>query len=228
MPSVAENLTRIRGAIGEAAAGAGRPAESIKLLAVSKTHPADAVRQAMEAGQISFGESKVQEALPKMDTLPSHLEWHFICHLQANKVRKAVGRFALFHSVDDLELARRISRVSSELGTTTRLLVEVNVSGEASKFGLSPENLEPAVESMLSLPGIRIEGLMTMAPYNADPEASRPFFARLRGLGEALRSATGEPLPELSMGMSGDFLPAIEEGATIVRVGSSIFGERSA
>lgn len=226
MASVAENLERIRESIATAERRAGRLPGSTRLLAVSKTHPADAVREALAAGQSSFGESKVQEALPKMDSLPMGIEWHFIGHLQANKVRKAVGRFALFHSIDDIDLARRMSRICGETGTTARLLVEVNVSGEESKFGLPPSSLEPVLGEMLDLPHIRIEGLMTMAPHNPDPEAARPFFARLRELGDSLRRSTGAPLPELSMGMSGDLVPAIEEGSTIVRVGSSIFGER--
>jgi pyridoxal phosphate enzyme (YggS family) len=168
----------------------------------------------------------VQEALPKLDALPSQLEWHFIGHLQTNKIRKVVGRFALFHGVDNTNLAQQMNRIAGELGATANVLLEVNVSGEESKFGFDPKFLPSALESLLPLPFLRISGLMTMAPYSENPEEARPFFAKLRGLRDRLATETGHPLAELSMGMSGDFEQGIAEGATIVRVGSAIFGER--
>ncbi|MFM8365678.1 MAG: YggS family pyridoxal phosphate-dependent enzyme, partial [Verrucomicrobiota bacterium] len=191
-----------------------------------KTNPAEAIREVFEAGQRAFGESRVQEALPKLDALPPEIEWHFIGHLQTNKIRKVVGRFALFHGVDNQNLAQQMSRIAGELGVTANVLLEVNVSGEESKFGFDPKTLPAALEDLLPLPFLRIQGLMTMAPYSEDPESARPYFATLRELRDRLAVETGNPLPELSMGMSGDFEQGIAEGATIVRVGSAIFGER--
>jgi pyridoxal phosphate enzyme (YggS family) len=169
----------------------------------------------------------VQEALPKLDALPPEIEWHFIGHLQTNKIRKVVGRFALFHGVDNQNLALQINRIAGELGVTANVLLEVNVSGEESKFGFDPKTLPAALEVLLPLPFLRIQGLMTMAPYSDDPETARPYFAKLRELRDRLAAETGNPLRELSMGMSGDFEQGIAEGATIVRVGSAIFGERA-
>lgn len=228
MSSIAENLAAIREKIAQAAAKAGRRSEEIRIVAVSKTHPAEKIHEAFECGQSIFGESRVQEALPKLDALPNELEWHFIGHLQTNKIRKVVGRFALFHGVDNTNLAQQMNRIAGELGTTTSVLLEVNVSGEESKFGFDPTVLPSALESLLPLPFLRIRGLMTMAPYSENPEEARPFFAKLRELRDRLASETGHPLPELSMGMSGDFEQGIAEGATIVRVGSAIFGEHPA
>jgi pyridoxal phosphate enzyme (YggS family) len=226
MSFVAENLTEIRGRIEQAAIRAGRRAEEIRLVAVSKTHPPEKIREAFECGQLVFGESRVQEALPKLDALPPEIEWHFIGHLQTNKIRKIISRFALFHGVDNTNLALQMNRIAGEIGTTANVLLEVNVSGEESKFGFDPEALPVALDQLLSLPYFRIHGLMTMAPYSDNPEEARPFFGRLRELRDRLTAATGHPLAELSMGMSGDFEQGIAEGATIVRVGSAIFGER--
>jgi pyridoxal phosphate enzyme (YggS family) len=226
MSLISENLTEIRERIARAAAKYGRGSGDIRLVAVSKTHPAEKIREAFECGQLVFGESRVQEALPKLDALPSQLEWHFIGHLQTNKIRKVVGRFALFHGVDNTNLAQQMNRIAGELGATANVLLEVNVSCEESKFGFDPTALPSALESLLALPFLRISGLMTMAPYSENPEEARPFFARLRELRDQLSTETGHPLAELSMGMSGDFEQGIAEGATIVRVGSAIFGER--
>jgi pyridoxal phosphate enzyme (YggS family) len=226
MSSVAENLSIIRHRIVEAARRHGRDAATIKLVAVSKTHPTSVIRAAIDAGQLVFGENRVQEALPKIEELPATIEWHLLGHLQSNKIRKAINRFALFHGVDDVQLASQINRIAGELGITARVLLEVNVSGEQSKFGFAPDTLPPALESLLPLPHLRIEGLMTMAPYSENPEAARPVFERLRLLRDRLVAASGHPLTELSMGMSGDFEQGIAEGATIVRVGSAIFGHR--
>jgi pyridoxal phosphate enzyme (YggS family) len=226
MSSVQKNLSEIYARIESAATRCGRKASEIRLVAVSKTHPPELIREAFEAGQRAFGESRVQDALPKLDALPPVIEWHFIGHLQTNKIRKVVSRFALFHGVDNENLAVQINRIAGELGVTANVLLEVNVSGEESKFGFAPENLPAALENLAPLPFLRIRGLMTMAPYSDNPEEARPFFAKLRELRNRLASQTGLPLSELSMGMSGDFEQGIAEGATIVRVGSAIFGSR--
>lgn len=223
----AENLAAILARIETVARKHERRAGEIRLVAVSKTNPPEAIREVFEAGQRAFGESRVQEALPKLDALPPEIAWHFIGHLQTNKIRKVVGRFALFHGVDNQNLALQMNRIAGELGVTANVLLEVNVSGEESKFGFDPKTLPAALEALLPLPFLRIQGLMTMAPYSDDPESARPYFAKLRELRDSLAVQTGNPLPELSMGMSGDFEQGIAEGATIVRVGSAIFGDRA-
>lgn len=228
MSAIPHNLQRIRERIELAAVRANRTPADIRLIAVSKTHPPETIREAIAAGQMLFGENRVQDALPKIDALPADISWHFIGHLQSNKVRKALGRFSLFHGVDNLDLARHMDRIAGELGIEARILLEVNVSGEASKFGFAPDALRSAMNELRSLSRLQIEGLMTMAPYSEDPESARPHFARLRELRDALSKECGLPLQELSMGMSGDFEQGIAEGATIVRVGSAIFGEREA
>lgn len=227
MSTLAENLAAILARIETIARKHGRKAGEIQLVAVSKTNPPEAIREVFEAGQRAFGESRVQEALPKLDALPPEIEWHFIGHLQTNKIRKVIGRFALFHGVDNQNLAQQMNRIAGELGVTASVLLEVNVSGEESKFGFDPKTLPAALEVLLPLPFLRIQGLMTMAPYSDDPESARPFFAKLRELRDRLAAETGNLLPQLSMGMSGDFEQGIAEGATIVRVGSAIFGERA-
>ena len=204
----------------------GRQISDIRLVAVSKTYPPAVVREAWDAGQRVFGENRVQDALPKILELPAEAEWHFIGHLQSNKIRKALPAFTLIHGVDNPELAIQINRIAGEMGLTASVLLETNVSGEASKFGFSPDALRQNLEDLLSLPNLCVKGLMTMAPYSEDPENARPVFSALRKLRDELAVKTGHPLPELSMGMSGDFEVAIEEGATIVRIGSSIFGHR--
>ena len=227
MSTLAENLAAILARIETIARKHGRKAGEIQLVAVSKTNPPEAIREVFAAGQRAFGESRVQEALPKLDALPPEIEWHFIGHLQTNKIRKVVGRFALFHGVDNQNLAQQMNRIAGELGVTASVLLEVNVSGEKSKFGFYPKTLSAALEVLLPLPFLRIQGLMTMAPYSDDPESARPYFAKLRELRDRLAEETGNLLPHLSMGMSGDFEQGIAEGATIVRVGSAIFGERA-
>ena len=228
MNRVSENLASIRHRIATAATRCGRDASQIRLVAVSKTYGPEIIRLAWDAGQHVFGENRVQDALPKIPELPSEAEWHFIGHMQTNKIRKALPHFALFHGIDNLDLARQMSRITGELHLTANILLEVNVSGEESKFGFSPDALRYSLNELLSLPHIQIQGLMTMAPYSDNPESARPCFAGLRNLRDELQKISGAQLPELSMGMSGDFEIAIEEGATIVRVGSSIFGERIA
>jgi pyridoxal phosphate enzyme (YggS family) len=227
MSPIQKNLFEIHARIECAATRCGRKASEIQLMAVSKTHPPELIREAFEAGQLAFGESRVQDALPKLDALPAGIEWHFIGHLQTNKIRKVVARFALFHGVDNENLAVQINRIAGELGVTANVLLEVNVSGEESKFGFAPENLPAALQILAPLPFLRIRGLMTMAPYSDTPDEARPYFAKLREVRNRLATETGLPLSELSMGMSGDFEQGIAEGATIVRVGSAIFGSRS-
>lgn len=226
MDTIADNLAEIRTRIASAARRVGRDPDSIRLVAVSKTHPATAVVAATDAGQRVFGESRVQEAREKIPACPPGLEWHFIGHLQKNKVRQALPLFGLFHSIDSTALAQAMDRIAGENGKCVDGLLEVNVSGEESKHGFTPDELRAQLESLLQLPHLRIRGLMTMAPYSEHAEDARPVFRALRELRDELRGSHGNPLPELSMGMSGDFEPAIEEGATLVRVGSSIFGER--
>lgn len=227
MSKLAENLAAVQARIANAVEKSGRSAHEVRLVAVSKTYPAEAIRELFETGQQAFGESRVQEALPKVEALPPGIEWHFIGHLQTNKIRKVVGQFALFHGVDNENLALQMNRIAGELSVTANVLLEVNVSGEESKFGFAPENLPAALENLAPLPFLRIRGLMTMAPYSDNPEEARPYFAKLRDVRDRLATATGLPLSELSMGMSGDFEQGIAEGATIVRVGSAIFGSRS-
>ena len=226
MPSLTENLAAVRESIVSAAQRSGRKPDDVELVAISKTYPAEMIREAAEADQELFGESRVQEALIKIPSLPSRLRWHFIGHLQSNKVRKVLPHFELIHGVDSPGLARDIDRIGGETGLFPRVLLEVNVSGEESKHGFAPEALERELEGLLAMPRLQVEGFMTMAPLAAEAEASRPYFAALRNLRDRLATATGIPLSALSMGMSGDYEVAVEEGATLVRVGSAIFGNR--
>jgi pyridoxal phosphate enzyme (YggS family) len=226
MDAIAANLEEIRGRLTAAAERAGRDPASVRLVAVSKTYPAEAVAAASSTGQRIFGESRVQEARDKIPACPSGLEWHFIGHLQKNKVRQALPLFPFFHSIDSAALAGAIDRIAGETGAEAQGLLEVNISGEESKHGFTPDELRSQFPALAKLPHLRIRGLMTMAPYSDDPEDARPVFRKLRELRDELQSVHQHPLPELSMGMSGDFEPAIEEGATLVRVGSSIFGAR--
>jgi pyridoxal phosphate enzyme (YggS family) len=228
MDQIAQHLADIRGRIESAALRAGRDPASVQLVAVSKTHPADAVRAAAAAGQRLFGESRVQEAREKIPACPPSLEWHFIGHLQKNKVRHALPLFDFFHSIDSLALAQAMDRIACESERTVTGLLEVNVSGEATKHGFTPEQLRAEFSALTSLPHLRVVGLMTMAPYAEDAEQARPVFRALRELRDGLQQTLGTSLPHLSMGMSGDFEPAIAEGATLVRIGSSIFGDRPA
>jgi hypothetical protein len=226
MNAVAQNLDEILDRIASAAARAGRPPSDVELVAVSKTFPAQSVRDAWDAGQAVFGESRVQEAVAKIPDLPGAIRWHFIGHLQKNKIRRALPLFELFHGIDSLDLAKDMDRIAAEEGTFPRVLLEINVAGEATKYGFRPETIEREIDSLLALPRVQVEGLMTIAPYADDPEASRPHFRALRELRDRLEKQAGVPLPRLSMGMSGDFEVAVEEGATLVRVGSAIFGSR--
>jgi PLP dependent protein len=227
MNSIAENLDRVREQIGQAAAKAGRAADDIELVAITKTHPAEKVREAIEAGQNLFGESRVQEARVKIPELPSSLRWHFVGHLQKNKIRHALPLFELIHSVDSLALAQDMNRIAEEEGLHPRVLLEVNVAGEGSKFGFCPGKLREQMEELLALPRLSILGLMTIPPLAEEPEPSRKYFVQLRELRDSLQAEFRVDLTQLSMGMTQDYAVAVEEGATLVRVGTAIFGERS-
>ena len=226
MNSIAENLERVREQIAQAAARAGRVAEEIELVAITKTHPAEKVREAIEAGQTLFGESRVQEARAKIPELPSNLRWHLVGHLQKNKIRHALPLFEMIHSVDSLGLAQEINRIAEEQGMHPRVLLEVNVAGEGSKFGFKSETLRAEIESLLALPRLSILGLMTIPPLAKEAEASRKYFVQLRELRDRLQREFHVDFAQLSMGMTEDFAVAVEEGATLVRVGTAIFGER--
>jgi len=227
MNSTAEKLERVREQIAQAAAKVGRAVDEIELVAISKTHDAAKVREAIEAGQTLFGESRVQEARVKIPELPSNLRWHFVGHLQKNKIRHALPLFELTHSVDSLALAEDINRIAEEDGLHPRVLLEVNVAGEGSKFGFQPDKLRAEMESLLALPRLSILGLMTIPPIAEEAEASRKYFVQLRELRARVQTEFHVDLAQLSMGMTQDFAVAVEEGATLVRVGTAIFGERS-
>jgi len=227
MASIAENLERVGEQIAQAASKAGRAIDEIELVAISKTHDAEKVREAIEAGQTLFGESRVQEARVKIPELPSNLRWHFVGHLQKNKIRHALPLFELIHSVDSLALAKDINRIAEEDGLHPRVLLEVNVAGEGSKFGFTPEKLREDLENLLGLPRLSILGLMTIPPIADEAEASRKHFVQLREVRDRLQTEFHVDLAQLSMGMTQDFAVAVEEGATLVRVGTAIFGERS-
>ncbi len=184
------------------------------------------MREAIGAGQVVFGESKVQEARAKIPLLPSHLRWHFIGHLQKNKIRHALPLFEMIHSVDSLDLAQAIDRIAQEDGLHPRILLEVNVAGEGSKFGFKATTLRAELESLLLLSRLSIEGLMCIPPLAEEAEASRKYFVELRELRDAIEKEFQVKLPQLSIGMTNDYSVAVEEGATLVRVGTAIFGER--
>jgi pyridoxal phosphate enzyme (YggS family) len=224
---IAENLERVQSQIAQAAKKSCRSPDEIELVAISKTHEAEKVRAALEAGQQMFGESRVQEARAKIPLLPSTARWHFVGRLQKNKIRHALPLFELFHSVDSISLAHEMDRIADEEGLRPRVLLEVNVAGEGSKIGFAPDSLRAEIEALLALPRLTIEGLMTIPPLAPAAEDSRKFFVSLRELRDRIEKEFNAPLPRLSMGMSGDFGVAIEEGATLVRVGTAIFGKRT-
>ena len=225
--TIAERLARVRAGMAEACSRCGRDPGSVRLVAVSKGQPAAAVAEAFQAGQRVFGESYVQEALAKREALAGlAAQWHYIGGLQANKARHVAGRFALVHSVDSLNLARLLHNKAQALGLIQPVLVQVNVAGEPQKRGVSETGLAALAEEIAGLSGLALQGLMVMPPYDEDPERSRPHFARLRELADGLRVRLGPGLAELSMGMSHDYGVAIEEGATLVRVGTAVFGPR--
>ena len=226
---IAGQLTSVRARIDAAARSAGRPPEAVRLIAVSKTFPISAIRAAFQAGQHEFGENKVQEGLQKItQSTDLSIRWHLLGHLQRNKVRKSVAAFHTIHSVDSLELLRRLEDAAVELRKTPELLIQVDLAGETTKFGIAPAEVPRMLEAAAGCRAARVVGLMTLPPAADDPEDARPWFRRLRELRDGW-IAGGVPshlLRELSMGMSGDFEVAIEEGATMVRVGTAIFGSR--
>src|SRR5439155_7463247 len=226
MNSIAENLQRVRQQMAQAALKAGRPVEEIELVAITKTHPAVKVREAIEAGQTLLGESRVQEARRKIPELPSNVRRHFVGHLQKNKARHALPLFEIIHSVDSLARAEEINRIAQEEGLHPRVLLEVNVGGEGSKFGFAPEKLRKELEPLLALPRLSILGLMCIPPIAQEVEASRKYFVQLREFRDSLQTEFRVDLAQLSMGMTQDYWIAVEEGATLVRVGTAIFGER--
>lgn len=226
--SIAENLAAIQTRVVRASERVGRSPDDVLLLAVSKGQSAEAVEAASRAGLTTFGESKVQEAKHKIPLCAGALTWHMIGHLQSNKCRDAVQLFAMIHSVDSLHLAEEISRRCESAGRTMPVLLEVNVAGESSKFGYPPTRLLDELAAINALPRIEIHGLMTIAPYTTMAGKVRPYFQQLRELKQRCEDRLGAPLPHLSMGMSGDFETAIEEGATMIRVGTALFGDRPA
>jgi pyridoxal phosphate enzyme (YggS family) len=220
----AERLEAVECRIAAACSKAGRPRGSVRLLAVSKTKPPEAVREAVDCGLRLFGENKVQEAQSKIPLCPDGLEWHLIGHLQSNKAKIAANLFQMIHSVDSLKLLRALD---THAGTTLPVLLQVNVSGEASKSGMTPAEAVEVIEAANQMAKVEVHGLMTIPPFTADPEKARGHFVALRELRDQLEQETGTPLPELSMGMSHDLEIAIEEGSTWVRIGTDLFGSRN-
>lgn len=226
MSDIRANLESIQEQIVQATEKSGRAPDSVQLLAVSKTYPPEIIRQAFDAGQVHFGENRVQEALDKIPQLPAEIEWHLIGHLQKNKVRKVLPVCAWIHSVDSLKLAEGINRIAGELNLEAKVYLQVNISHDEAKFGFSPSEIRQSLDQLVAMEHLHIEGLMTIPEFSDDVEKTRPHFAALRELRDELKTNSELPLPGLSMGMSHDFTVAIEEGATIVRVGSAIFGKR--
>lgn len=224
---IAQNFAAIRERIAAACARVSRDPKTVTLVAVSKGHPPESIRAAAEAGHTVFGENRVQEAKAKIPHCPGRARWHMIGHLQSNKARDAVNLFEMIESVDSLSLATEVNKWAEKSAKTMPLLLEVNVAGESSKFGYNPEALLAELMQINALPKIELRGLMTMAPWTQEAEKVRPVFRRLRELKEKCEQILGAPLPHLSMGMSGDFEMALEEGATIVRIGTALFGTRS-
>ena len=227
MRDLDEILDEVRSRIAAACARAGRDPAEVEIVAVTKTHGADVVREAWEAGLGIVGENKVQEAAWKKPASVSGPMWHLIGHLQGNKVRKALELFDFIHSVDSAALCERIEAIAQDVGASPHILLEVNVSGEKSKSGMKPDEVRDVLSHIArDCPRITVEGLMTMAPFSENPEDARPYFRRLRELRDACEKDLGIALPRLSMGMSGDYEVAVEEGATWVRLGTVLFGER--
>ena len=227
MQEVTEILNGVKAKIDAACARAGRDPSEVEIIAVTKTHGAEVVKEAWDAGLRIVGENKVQEAAWKKPASVTGPMWHLIGHLQSNKVRKALELFDFFHSVDTVALADRMNAIAEDMGASPHILLEVNVSGEKSKSGMRPDAVEPTVRHIAeSCPRLTVEGLMTMAPFSENPEDARPYFRRLRELRDGVEKTLGVGLPRLSMGMSGDYEVAVEEGATWVRLGTVLFGER--
>lgn len=225
--SVSENWSRLQARAAAAARRAGREPEGVSILPVSKTFPASVVREAYEAGLRSFGENYVQEALAKMAELPEDIEWHMVGHLQSNKARQVAGKFALIHSLDSLHLAQELDKQAAKCAVRQPVLLQVNIADEETKSGFEPAAVADAAGEISELEHLETRGLMTIGPLEAEPESVRWVFRELRELRDKVQAQLpGLPLRELSMGMTGDFEVAIEEGATIIRVGRAVFGER--
>ncbi len=225
---ITENISKVRKNLEKACRVSGRNPEEVSLIAVSKTKPVPMLQEAYDAGCRDFGENKVQEIMDKIDKLPSDIRWHMIGHLQTNKVKYIVGKVFLIHSVDSLHLAEAISKEAVKQNTTVNILIEVNVAKEDTKYGTMAEDTVSLVEKIALLPGICVKGLMTIAPYVENPQENRQYFVKLRQLAVDIKSKNIDNvhMDILSMGMTGDYMVAIEEGATYVRVGTGIFGER--
>jgi len=227
MKDLSEILNEVKAKITAACARSGRDPSAVEIIAVTKTHGTDVVQEAWNAGLSVVGENKVQEAAWKKPASVTGPMWHLIGHLQSNKVRHALELFDFIHSVDSAKLADRINLVADGMGAQPHVLLEVNVSGEKSKSGMKPEEIEPTIRHIMEeCPRVTVEGLMTMAPFSENPEDARPYFRKLRELRDAIEKSLGIGLPRLSMGMSGDYEVAVEEGATWVRLGTVLFGER--
>lgn len=225
--SIRDRLARVEERISQAALRVGRDGSSVRLVAVSKTMPVDAIRQALDAGITTLGENRVQEAKTKISLLSGSAAWHLVGHLQTNKAKLAVQLFEMIHSLDSLKLAQELDKHGRQSNTVVHGLIEVNLGSEESKSGTTEEGVRSVLEGAKELSNLRIDGLMTIPPYLADSESVRPYFRRLRILRDKLEGE-GWRLPVLSMGMSHDFEVAIEEGATMVRIGTAIFGTRPA
>ncbi|MFN6045966.1 MAG: YggS family pyridoxal phosphate-dependent enzyme [Verrucomicrobiota bacterium] len=227
MEGIATNLAEVRRRMEAACRRAGREPTDVELVAVSKTFPVSDIAEAVKAGQLVFGESRLQEAEPKIDALPASLNWHFIGGVQRNKVRKILQKFGVIHAIDSLRLAEYVNGIAGELGRAAEVFLQVNVGGEASKGGFELAVLREEIGKLCALEHLRIRGLMCIPPAGPDAESARRWFVSLRELRDELQTISGRQFPQLSMGMSGDYEVAIEEGATHVRVGSLIFGHRS-
>ena len=225
---ISENLRAVRQKMREACETAGRSSDEVMLIAVSKTKPVEMLLEAYDEGCRHFGENKVQELVDKYEVMPGDIKWHMIGHLQRNKVKYIVDKVYMIHSVDSLRLAEEISKEAVKKSVTVSVLIEVNVAGEESKFGVAPSELEALVRHIAVLPGIAVKGLMTIAPYVDNPEDNRRYFAALKQLSVDItkKNIDNITMSVLSMGMTGDYAVAIEEGASYVRVGTGIFGER--
>lgn len=229
MSQLQENLANVRSRIQKACVACGRDPGDVALLAVSKKKDVDAIREVLQAGQTLLGENRIQEVLIKQPELPGSVRWHLIGHLQSNKVKHAIHcRFECIHSVDSGKIMHALNAEAAAQGIVQNILLQVNVSGEGSKTGIKPEELIPLLEEAAGCMNLNVEGLMTIPPVSEDPEKAGPHFARLRGLRDEAAACTGFPLSFLSMGMSHDMEVAIREGSTMVRVGTDIFGTRSA
>ena len=227
MVDIAENLAQVQQRISVACERSGRSPKEVQLVAVGKKFTAQVIKEAADCGLNLFGENRVQEAKIKIPDCPGHLRWHFIGNLQTNKCKDAVALFDMLHAVDSLHLAEELNKRCEQLAKVMPVLLEVNVSGEGSKHGFTPKDAIEATQAFFDFPKLELHGLMTMAPFSRQAESTRPYFRKLRELKSDCEDKLGAPLPELSMGMSGDYEIAIEEGATLIRLGTTLFGPRS-